>query len=103
MANNRRRISAIAHVLLLGSVPVSPAFAEDACAPGNLLASRLPRETSGVLHAERLSDDVAAIEGDDWQTDLVLGFLAYFLLCALLGARTPAAAADDVSYRPGPS
>ena len=72
MTKNRRRITSIAHVVvLLGSLLSRQALADDACPPGNLLAGRLPRETAGVLHPDRLSDGVAANEGDDWQIDLV--------------------------------
>ena len=36
------------------------------CSPASF-----PADPAGILHAERLTDGVAAIEGDDWQVDLV--------------------------------
>lgn len=41
------------------------------CPDGNLLAGALPARPAAVLHPERLTDGIAALEGDDWQVDLV--------------------------------
>ena len=72
MTKNRRRTTSIAYfVVLLGCLLSRQSFADDACPPGNLLAGRLPQRTTGVLHPDRLSDGGVAIEGDDWQIDLV--------------------------------
>ncbi|HEY6616664.1 MAG TPA: hypothetical protein VIZ32_19160, partial [Vicinamibacterales bacterium] len=60
----------VALVLLLGLLPSPPTLGDERCPDGNLLAGRLPRQPDGVLHPERLTDGVAAIEGDDWQVDL---------------------------------
>ncbi len=70
-ATNRTRIRVIAlRALALFLVPPF-ACAADGCPDGNLLAGKLPVRPAGVLHPERLTDGVAALEGDDWQIDLV--------------------------------
>ena len=66
-----RPLRVVALVLLLGLLPSPPTLGDERCPDGNLLAGRLPRQPAGILHPERLTDGVAAIEGDDWQVDLV--------------------------------
>src|SRR4029453_16163321 len=73
-ATNRARMGGIP-LLALGILCAPPLAgatpAADGCPKGNLLAGALPARPAGVLHPERLTDAVAALEGDDWQVELV--------------------------------
>ena len=71
MLNGIGRIRIGALVLGFGIVLGHAALADEVCPDGNLLTGRLPSVPAGVLHAERFTDGIAAIEGDDWQVDLV--------------------------------
>jgi hypothetical protein len=57
--------------ILCGPLFAGATSAADGCSKGNLLAGALPERPAGVLHPERLTDGVAALEGDDWQVELV--------------------------------
>ena len=65
------RIPVVALVLFLGTVFSRATLADHACPDGNLLAGKLPADSTAIIHPERLTDGVAAIEGDGWQSDLV--------------------------------
>jgi hypothetical protein len=65
------RIPVFPLVFCFGILSCPSSLADDVCPGPNLLAARLPSEPAELLHAERLTDGVAAIEGDDWQIDLV--------------------------------
>lgn len=71
MPATSKRIRAFPFALLFGTLLSSPSLADEVCPDGNLLAGRLPLRPAGILHAERLTDGIAASEGDDWQVDLV--------------------------------
>jgi hypothetical protein len=71
---NRARtcgIALLAHGILCVPIAAGATPAADGCPKGNLLAGALPTRPAGVLHPERLTDGVAALEGDDWQVALV--------------------------------
>jgi hypothetical protein len=70
------RIPVLPLVLFLGILLSRATLADHACPDGNLLAGKLPAESTGILHPERLTDGVAAIEGEDWQVDLVATVLS---------------------------
>jgi Ca2+/Na+ antiporter len=71
----RAVVNRIAFLGLLGLIGAAPAAAQDvACPPGNLLAQKSPIARPGVTHAERLTDGVAAGEGDPWQSELTSVF-----------------------------
>ena len=63
-------------------------------AEGNLLAGKAAHGRSGVAHADRLTDDRAAPEGDFWKTSVTASFRdADAFLIYDLGKVTPIAAA----------
>jgi hypothetical protein len=67
----RAVVNRIALVSLLCLIGAAPAAAQDeACPSGNLLAGKSPTARPGVTHAKRLTDGVAAGEGDPWQSEL---------------------------------
>ncbi|MCA9543027.1 MAG: hypothetical protein KC613_01520 [Myxococcales bacterium] len=55
---------------LLLALLTSPALADEACPPGNLLAGRAPSKALKVTNAKRITDGVAPEDGDDWRTNL---------------------------------
>ena len=71
MLKEDARIRVFSFFLLSGILFSPHAPADEACPDGNLLARRLPSIRAGVFQAKRLTDGVAAIEGGDWQVDLV--------------------------------
>jgi hypothetical protein len=103
---NRPRIRpqrVVALVLLLGFLPSPPTLGDERCPDGNLLAGRLPREPGGVLHPERLTDGVAAVEGDDWQVDLAATLRSDAVLSYDLGRAVHIRSAFLQGDHPGPN
>jgi hypothetical protein len=87
--NNYSRITLFPLVLFFFGILLSgPSHADEAC-PGNLLAGKLPAQPAGILRAERLTDGVSAIEGEDWQVDLVATILSDGTLIYDLGHSVP--------------
>src|SRR5688572_9178172 len=102
---NRSRIRplrVVTLVLLLGLLPSPPSLGDERCPDGNLLAGRLPRQPGGVLHPERLTDGVAAIEGDDWQVDLAATLRPDAVLSYDLGREVRIRSAFLQGDHPGP-
>ena len=101
MSNRGSRITVLALALFFGMFS-RPPLADVACPEGNLLASKLPSEPAGILHAERLTDGVAAIDGDDWQIDLVATVLSNATLVYDLGHSVRIRSAFLQGDYPGP-
>src|SRR5688572_3895767 len=97
-----RPLRVVALVLLLGLLPSPPTLGDERCPDGNLLAGRLPRQPGGVLHAERLTDGVAAVEGDDWQVDLAAMHRSDAVLSYDLGREVHIRSAFLQGDHPGP-
>ncbi len=62
-------------ILLLGALAPAAWAQDDACPAGNLLAGKRPARSEGATLVARLTDDVAAAEGDSWNTNAT-GILA---------------------------
>lgn len=68
-----RLLRALAPTLLL-VLPLAAPAQEAACPAGNLLAGLRPAQSSGVVAANRLTDDAAPAEGDGWKTSYTTVF-----------------------------
>jgi hypothetical protein len=97
-----RPLRVVALVFLLGLLPSPPTLGDERCPDGNLLAGRLPRQPGGVLHPQRLTDGIAAIEGDDWQVDLAATLRPDAVLSYDLGRAVHIRSAFLQGDHPGP-
>jgi len=71
----RAIVNRIAFLSLACLISAASASAQDAACPsGNLIAGKSPIAQPGVTHPERLTDGLAAQEGDPWQSELTSVF-----------------------------
>jgi hypothetical protein len=69
--SRRHPLSILLPLLVLTASAAACAGPPARLVEGNLLAGARPIEAIGITHAERLTDGVAAVEGDFWLTTLV--------------------------------